>query len=103
MSSQQLNTEQEHVDPAGVDASALDMRTLEDAIRILNGVADSMQYQLLENCDNIAEGVSSGKEEQQRLNILLESTIKKPLRKQMGRIKSVRRFLQEAQKKASQK
>jgi hypothetical protein len=66
-------------------------------IRTVDSIINSLNFQLLGNIDMISDndGLFDGTD---KLKTLCESMLKKPFRRQVGRLKGVKRILQELSK-----
>lgn len=96
MSSQPPNDKQDtdSVKPTPQTAAKL----IEDAILTINSVINSVNYQVLGNADGLHENIKDS-DERATLKILVENMVKKPFRRQVGRLKQVKRLLIEAKSK----
>ena len=83
-----------HQEPVRQDAGVL----LNDAIASVDSIINAFNYQVLGNADGLHEVVSD-LDEQARLKYTVETMIKKPFRRQVGRMRSLQRLLAEVQKK----
>ena len=70
-----------------------------DAIKSLDSILSFINFQILGNADGLHEDVSS--EDREQLKITVERMIKKPFRRQAGRMRSLRSLLTEIQRKIS--
>lgn len=68
--------------------------TIDSQVKTLDSIINALNFQLLGNVDAISES-SSLSEDRETLKTLCENMIKKPFRRQVGRLKGVRRILQE--------
>lgn len=70
-----------------------------DAIKNLDSILNFINYQILGNADGLHEDVTLADREQ--LKITVERMIKKPFRRQAGRMRSLRSLLVEIKRKVS--
>lgn len=69
---------------------------IDDVRHTLDTVIKSLNVQVLGNADGLHEIISNEKEKKE-LKILVENMIKRPFRRQVGRLKQINRLLIEAQ------
>ena len=71
---------------------------LNDALNTVESIINCINFQVLGNADGLHENVTDPAEKA-ALKTLVESMIKKPFRRQVGRLKQVNRLIREAQSK----
>jgi len=62
-----------------------------DAISAMDSLVNTFNYQILGNADGLHEEVSA--DEQEKLKFIVETMIKKPFRRQVGRMRNLRKLL----------
>lgn len=64
---------------------------VDDAINAMDSLVNTFNYQILGNADGLHEEVSPN--EQEKLKFVVETMIKKPFRRQVGRMRSLKKLL----------
>lgn len=64
---------------------------VKDAIHAVDGIINTFNYQVLGNADRLHEEVSP--DEREKLKFIVETMIKKPFRRQIGRLRNLKTLL----------
>ena len=102
MSSQQPNSEEE-LKKAEQSLSTVKSR-IQDCAKTLESIVNALNFQLLGNIDTLSDAGNlcngNGEIDQEKVKLLSENLIKKPFRRQVGRLKGVKRILEELNNQA---